>query len=128
MNQDKVKTILLDIEDTELDFSVIFSGKKSRKVNGLYKPDTREILIHNKNFTDETGLNENLLIYTAIHEYAHHQHSCKNGGRLSARAHTSDFWAIFHGLLEKAEAKGLYQNTIEESPELKKLTAEIKEK
>jgi hypothetical protein len=127
MNQDKVKEKLLKIEDAPLEFSLIFSGKKSSKVNGLYKPDNREIIIHNRNFQpDEAG--HNLLLYTAIHEYAHHLHACSRGGTLSARAHTSEFWAIFHALLEKAEAKKIYRDVFSGSPELFKLTDLIRTK
>ncbi len=95
MNQDQLKDILLSIEDAPLDFSLLFSGKQSNKVNGLYKPESREIIIHNRNFNDD-----NLLIYTAIHEYAHHLHACSRGGNLSSRAHTAEFWAVFHRLLD----------------------------
>ena len=127
MNQDQVKDLLLSVEDAPVEFSVIFSGKKSRKVNGLYKPESREIIIHNKNFSP--GKNgDNLLLYTALHEYAHHLHACSRGGTLSSRAHTSEFWAILHGLLEKAETKKLYHNVFARSPELVKLTGLIREK
>jgi hypothetical protein len=127
VNQDQVKEKLLAIEDAPLDFSLIYSGKTSAKVNGLYKPDTREIIIHNRNF--QKGANgDNLLLYTAIHEYAHHLHACSRGGTLSARAHTSEFWAIFHALLEKAEAKKIYKDVFAESPELKSLTDTIRKK
>jgi hypothetical protein len=121
MNQDQVKDALLSLEDPPLDFQVIFSGKKSNKVNGLYKPDTREIIIHNRNFTDD-----NLLVYTAIHEYAHHLHACSRGGKLSARSHTAEFWAILHGLLEKAETRKVYKNVFADSPELADLTETIR--
>ncbi|GHV75791.1 hypothetical protein AGMMS49942_06120 [Spirochaetia bacterium] len=123
MNQDQVKTTLLSIEDAPIEFTLIFSGKKSKKVNGLYKPDTREIIIHNRNFDDD-----NLLLYTAIHEYAHHLHACSQGGKLPARCHTTEFWAILHDLLEKAEARGVYKNVFTESPELAELTNTIREK
>ncbi|MCL2442903.1 MAG: hypothetical protein FWD13_05485 [Treponema sp.] len=127
MNLDKVKEKLLLIEDAPLEFSVIFSGKKSKKVNGLYKPVSREIIIHNKNFKpDDTG--QNLLLYTAIHEYAHHLHACSRGGTLSPRAHNSEFWAIFHSLLEKAENKKIYNDVFSVSPELLKLTEVIRGK
>ena len=127
MNQDQIKKSLLAIADAPLEFSVILSGKKSGKVNGLYKTDTREIILHNRNFSaDSTG--ENLLLYTAIHEYAHHLHACARGGTLSSRAHTSEFWAIFHELLEKAEVKKIYLNVFDKSPELEKLTVLIKKK
>ena len=128
MNQDQVKEKLLAIEDAPLDFSVVFSGKKSKKVNGLYKPDAREIIIHNRNFTsDDAEKGENLLIYTAIHEYAHHLHACSRGGRLSPRAHTAEFWAILHDLLEKAEKKEIYANVFSGSKELEELTETIRQ-
>jgi len=129
MNQDQAKEKLLSIEDAPLEFSLVFSGKKSRKVNGLYKPETREIVIHNRNFNHEDkAAADNMLLYTAIHEYAHHLHCCANGGRLPARAHTSEFWAIFHALLEKAESKKIYSDVFAGSPELAKLTETIREK
>jgi hypothetical protein len=123
MNQDQVKTMLFSVEDAPLDFTVFFSGKKSKKINGLYKPESREIIIHNKNFSDD-----NLLLYTAIHEYAHHIHACSLDGKLSARAHTAEFWAIFHRLLEKAEAMGIYKNVFASSPQLLALTETIRQK
>jgi hypothetical protein len=127
MNQDQVKEKLLAIEDAPLEFSLVFSGKKSAKVNGLYKPESREIIIHNRNF-DSGASGDNLLLYTAIHEYAHHLHACSRGGSLSARAHTSEFWAIFHALLEKAESKKIYRDVFAGSPELAELTETIRKK
>ncbi len=123
MNQDRVKELLLSVRDAPLDFSVVFSGKQSKKVNGLYKPETREILIHNRNFSDD-----NLLIYTAIHEYAHHLHACSRGGKLGTRAHTAEFWSILHGLLQEAENGGVYKNVFAEAPELAALTETIRKK
>lgn len=123
MNQDQIKTLLLGLEDTELDFSVTMTGKKSKKVNGLYKPDSREILLHNKNFDDD-----NQLIYTAIHEFAHHLQCETEGPLRSGRSHTASFWARFHGLLEKAEKEGLYKIGVEKSDELAALTEEIRKK
>jgi hypothetical protein len=125
MNQDQVKELLLSVEDAPLDFAVIFSGKKSKKVNGLYKVESREIILHNRNFSPTQ---ENLLIYTAIHEYAHHIHACSLNGMLPPRAHNHEFWAVFHALLEKAEKQGIYRNIFDGSPELAKLTAEIRTK
>jgi hypothetical protein len=126
MNQDQVKQKLLSIEDAPLEFSLIFSGKRSKKVNGLYKPDSREIIIHNRNFDSGTASGTSLLLYTAIHEYAHHLQSCAHGGKLPGRAHTSEFWAIFHGLLEKAEKKGIYTDVFSDSAELTALTEKIR--
>jgi hypothetical protein len=127
MNTDQVKQKLLRIEDAPLEFSLVFSGKKSNKVNGLYKPDSREIIIHNRNF-DQDAAGENLLLYTAIHEYAHHLHACSQGGKLSPRSHTSEFWAIFHALLEKAESKKIYRDVFADAPELTALTETIRKK
>ncbi|MCL2069626.1 MAG: hypothetical protein FWH19_01395 [Treponema sp.] len=142
MNQDQVKKKLLSLEDAPLDFSVIFSGKRSNRVNGLYKPDSREIIIHNRNFTRRNYVkgsqgasegaskesDDNLLIYTAIHEYAHHLHACERGGKLSSKAHTAEFWAILHRLLEKAEAKAVYKNLFSGSKDLEDLTDTIRKK
>lgn len=123
MNQDQVKELLLKLEDTTLEFTVTMTGKKSKKVNGLYKPETREILLHNKNFDDD-----NQLVYTAIHEYAHHLQCESDGPYRSPRAHTGTFWARFHGLLEKAERTGLYSIGFEKSDALSALTEEIRSK
>jgi hypothetical protein len=122
MNQDQVKKGLLKLEPDTEEFSVIFSGKESRKVNGLYHPDKREIIIHNKNFTDD-----NDLMYTAIHEFAHHLHFTRSPVPISAKAHTMAFWSIFHGLLEKAESAEVYRNVFDSNKEFRALTRTIKE-
>jgi hypothetical protein len=122
MNQDQVKTLLLDTADAETDFSVVFSGKESAVANGLYKPHSREIIIHNRNFQSDDQL-----IYTAIHEYAHHLHCERKGGVVSGRSHTNEFWNIFHDLLVAAEARGHYRNLFESEPSFVELTRRIKE-
>jgi hypothetical protein len=121
MNQDRVKQILLDIADPKTDFTLIFSGKESSLVNGLYKPQNREIIIHNRNFSSDDQL-----VYTAIHEYAHHLHCERKGGLSSGRAHTNEFWGIFHDLLVEAEAKGHYRNLFDAEPEFVALTKRIR--
>ena len=123
MNQDRVKEILLNVEECPKPFTLVFSGKTNKKVNGLYKPATAEIIIHNKNFESD-----NQLVYTALHEYAHHLVSCKNGGILQGRPHTQEFWATFHRLVDEAEEKGLYQNVFDTDPEFVELTKTIKER
>jgi len=122
MNQDRVKSILLDTAEPRTEFSVIFSGKESPVVNGLYKPATREIIIHNRNFGSDDQL-----VYTALHEYAHHLHCERKGGLASGRAHTNEFWGIFHELLVTAEAKGHYRNLFDSEPDFVDLTRRIKE-
>lgn len=134
MDNEKLKQMLLDIQSTELEFSVTMTGKESKRVNGLYKPETCEILLHNKNFTSD-----NQLIYTAIHEYAHHilneeylaalPRDSKGrpiDGPKKGRVHNTEFWARFHALLEIAEQKGYYVIGIEESSELAELTEDIR--
>ena len=128
MDNEKIKQILLDIKESSLDFSVTLTGKACKTVNGLYKPETREILLHNKNFKSE-----NMLIYTAVHEYTHHlineQQLEETGGKYVpkfTRVHNQQFWAKFHDLLEIAEQKGYYVLSIKDSPELAELTEKIK--
>ena len=119
MNQDQLKALLLKVEECHEEFTLIFSGNKSRKVDGLYHPDTAEIIIHNKNM-----VREDELIYTGLHEYAHHLHR-QNGVR-PGRAHTREYWAIFHRLLKRAEEKGLYRNPLRSDPELKHLAERLR--
>jgi len=128
MDNETIKQKLLELENTEIDFTVIMTGKESYRVNGLYKPDTHEILLHNKNFKDDYEV-----FYTAIHEYTHHlmteQEIAETGGKLplkGGKCHTAAFWAKFHELLQKAEEMGLYKLEIEENSELKELTEKIK--
>jgi excinuclease UvrABC ATPase subunit len=120
MNQDQVKQKLLQLEKSDADFIVTFSGKKSKKVDGLYYPDRREMIIHNHNFVDD-----NQLMYTAIHEYAHHLQFAKTNAPVSARSHTIDFWNIFHSLLYKAEKLKIYNNIFDANSEFKELTARL---
>jgi hypothetical protein len=122
MNQDQVKEKLLQLDDTVDEFTVVFTGKKSRKVDGQYHPDKREIIIHNKNFLDD-----NALMYTAIHEFAHHVHFTRSPVPITTRAHTSQFWNILHQLLFRAEEKGIYINRFHEDEQFIALTARIKE-
>ena len=121
MNQDQVKQLLLELDRKIPDFSLIFSGKKSNKVDGLYYPDRQEIIIHNKNFTDDSQL-----IYTAIHEFAHHLHYSRSPVPVSTRAHTSAFWDILHKLLFKAEEMGLYSNSFKKDSRFTALTKKIR--
>lgn len=128
MENEQIKEQLLKIEETNLDFTVVQTGKESSRVNGLYKPDTHEILLHNKNFN-----NDMQLIYTAIHEYTHHKETedylAATGGKLpvkGSKVHTAAFWARFHMLLQKAEELGIYKLDLEVSPELKELTEKIR--
>jgi len=122
MNQDQVKEKLLQIEPDVAEFSVIFSGKSSKVVNGLYTPATHEIIIHNKNFAEDNGI-----MYTAIHEFAHHVHNCTSPLVAGRRAHTTEYWDIFHRLLEKGEKLGLYTTIFETEPRFVELTRKIKE-
>jgi hypothetical protein len=127
MDNEKIKHMLLDICETDLDFTVTMTGKESKRVNGLYKPDTHEILLHNKNFKTD-----NQLVYTAVHEYTHHLITAERralaGDKVppaNARVHTQAFWTKFHELLETAEQKGYYVLGLENAPELQQLTQEI---
>ena len=96
MENEKIKEMLLQVCESNLDFSVVQSGKESKRVNGLYKPDTHEIILHNKNFkTDEQ------LVYTAVHEYTHHiiaeEQLALYGSEYlyNSKVHTQAFWARF---------------------------------
>lgn len=122
MNQDRVREILLELDSDVEDFSVIFTGKESKKVDGLYDREKAEIIIHNKNFKEE-----NSIVYTAIHEFAHHIQYTKSDAPMTNRAHTVAFWNTFHKLLKAAEEKGIYKNIFFSDENFLNLTQEIKE-
>lgn len=122
MNQQQVRDILLQLDNSVEEFSVIFSGKKSAKVDGLYRPESNEIIIHNLNFSEKQA---ERLVYTAIHEFSHHIQFTKSKGIISSRAHTTVFWNIFHQLLNKAERLGLYNPSFRENEDLKQKAKEI---
>ncbi|MCK5249236.1 MAG: hypothetical protein KAJ98_04685 [Spirochaetaceae bacterium] len=121
MNQDQVREMLLSLEKDVPEFSIIFTGKESKRVDGLYKPERHEILIHNRNFSDE-----NTLIYTAIHEFAHHVHFSRFPDEVTRRAHTNRFWDFFHRLLSVAEERGIYRNLFDNDQEFIALTKRIR--
>ncbi len=125
MRAEDVKLKLLQIEECHADFTVVLSGKSSKKVHGLYKVESAEIVIHNRNFTEE-----NALMYTAIHEYAHHLHFTDRDERKrpnAKRSHTIAYRTILHRLLGKAQAIGAYQNIFNSSNEFQSLTKKIKD-
>jgi hypothetical protein len=101
----------------------VFSEKKSKTVNGFYKPDKNEIIIHNLNFpNDETG--DNLLFYTAMHELAHHIQFTEYRQK-SVRSHTELFYATLDSLADTAEKSGLYRTG--EDEETRKLIDEARD-
>jgi hypothetical protein len=121
MNQDQVKERLLQLESEVEEFFVIFSGKTSKKAHGLYYPDTREIIIHNRNFEDD-----NSLMYTGIHEFAHHVHFTTSPVPVGNRAHTIEFRRILHELLNRAEEREIYSSPFVHDPDFMGLTYRIR--
>ena len=119
MDNDEIKKALSKLYDCKTDFTVIMTGKKSSKVNGLYKRNTCEILLNNRNFKTQ-----NELMYTAVHELTHHVLITEKGVK-SAKSHSEIFWATFYDLLDKAIENGFYSRT--RSDETKALIDEAKE-
>ncbi|NNM67668.1 MAG: hypothetical protein HKM06_06645 [Spirochaetales bacterium] len=122
MNQDTLHGLLATLRPEVPEFRVILTGKSSRKVHGLYKPETREILLHNKNFTTDHEL-----LYTAIHEFAHHVHFSLPSAPKSSKAHTTEFWAIFHELLTQAKQAGWYRDIFDSDPDFLELTRTLQQ-
>jgi hypothetical protein len=105
MNQDQLKD-KLDGYTEYKDYIVIFSGKSSKKVDGLYQIGKKEIIIHNKNHETDKKL-----MYTALHELAHHIDFTENPDDKSTRnAHGGHFPKIFNDLIKQAIEKGDYEN------------------
>jgi len=121
MDQETVKKKLLEVRNDVPPFDLIFSGKMSRKVHGLYKPDESLIILHNKNFSSEGQY-----LYTALHEFAHHIHFTMTSAVVSSKSHTTQYWSIFHQLLADAEKKGIYTNIFKKDPRFLELTDRIR--
>lgn len=102
MTNEEIKNKLTKLYDCKKDFTVTMSGKASDCVNGLYKPLTHEIILHNKNFK-----NDNQLMYTAVHEFTHHVLRTEKGVK-TTKAHSGAFWATFYDFLDKAIKEGFY--------------------
>jgi hypothetical protein len=124
MNEAQVKEALLALHSARESFRVVFSGKENKRKNGHYKwsadgSKQASITIHDGNFQ-----NENALMYTAIHEFAHHILVTEYGER-SGSGHTQFFWATVHDLLDAAEEKGIYRR---ERPEAVRDLAEAAKK
>lgn len=103
MNQDEVKAALVSLHEPKVEFELAVWDRSNKRVNGLYKPASRSIVIYAKNFTSD-----NALFFTAMHEYAHHIMVTEKGAT-GSRSHTNAFWATLHELAGIAETKGLYQ-------------------
>jgi hypothetical protein len=125
MNQEQIKEKLQDIHESSVDYKVIFSGKRSAKAYGLYKTRSREIIIHNENFIDGNGKqDENMIMSTAIHELTHHI-IITEWGESFRHSHNQNFWLLYNNLLDIAESKGIYH--LEIDAEKQKLIEEIRE-
>lgn len=98
-----VKENLLKLRAVKEDFSVTFSGAKSKKY-GSYRISDKKITLYTVNHA-----NDAMLIYTAIHELAHHILVTEMGRGESGRwAHGRLFWGVFYDLADKAEELGIY--------------------
>lgn len=116
MTNEEIKAALSKLYYCKAAFTVTQTGKRSSRVNGLYKPFTQEICINNKNFTTD-----NQLMYTAIHELTHHILITEKGVK-NAKSHSGIFWATFYDLVDKAIELKLYVR--ERSEETAALIAE----
>ena len=121
MNQDQVKEKLQALKVPCKDFTLVFSGKASKRVNGLYKPEESVIILHNRNFTNDTSL-----MYTALHEFTHHLMACR-GFAAGRSHHPVAFWAFFHSLLKIAIDEGVYADPYLNDEKLMEKRTEILE-
>jgi len=119
MNQDQVKDLLKTLAPEAPDFEVLFTGKSSKRKNGFYHPTESRITLNNKNFTSDQEL-----IYTAVHELAHHLHQNSDNPPGPHSHHNLVFKVIFRELLAKAIEAGAYR--LEPDAELQKAIDEVR--
>ncbi len=108
MDNDSIRDILLRLETPSVEVLVVQSGKESARMNGLYKPLDRTIILHNRN---EAMKERAVLLRTAIHQYAHHllvygtaadPVPLPDPKEEISRHHGSRFSACYHRLLSRA--------------------------
>ncbi len=122
MNAETIKEKLLELNSDVPDFSVTLTDGKPKKKGllGFYVFGTKEIILYTSVHPTEM-----FLMYTAIHEFAHHVHATgKNPpGKIH---HNNMFRAIMHKLLKTAEEKGSYENVLTTDEVFVDLTEKIR--
>jgi hypothetical protein len=104
MTEEQVHERLLQVYEGSEPFSVTFN-RLPKTIWGKYFPYTRSIVVDRCKMANDT-----MLMYTALHELAHH--ICyQDKGQESLRAHTKLFWGIYHNLLDRAEEAGIYERS-----------------
>jgi hypothetical protein len=101
MNEAAVKAFLVAVRKPPKPFEVTLTHRAHKRIHGTYRPDDPggpTIKINERNFTRDWSL-----LYTAVHEYAHHLCFCKNENL----KHNREFWNLFHDLMDEAEEKKL---------------------
>ena len=102
MNQDQLKESLDQLTDNR-DFTVIYTGRESLKIGGLYNLETGEILIHNRNFSTD-----NQIMLEAIHQLSHHLLFLAENQ--TTQRHSARFYIIYQELIKKAVTLSLVED------------------
>ena len=110
LNPGMLKRKLLQIQKVSEDFTIEYEGKH-KTIDGLYRPETCTIVIYDENHVDDNGI-----IYTALHELAHHVDITTSIKPRKKQLHNTRFKSIFYGMLNDAERKKLYINPYENNP------------
>lgn len=100
MNQDSLKNVLDRYSDNK-DFIVVYTGRQSDKVDGIYDLEQKAIIINNVNFK-----NDNSVVYCGLHQLAHHVDFANNPNKKNIHNHTLDFKSLFFDMVLKAIDNG----------------------
>jgi len=103
----ELKTLLQKIKPCSVNFEIIYTGKKSRRIDGKYFSNMKEIHINEKNCI-ESQSPDNELLLIALHEYAHHLQNTES--YMKNNPHDTEFWSIYYDLVNSAENQGIYEN------------------
>ncbi|MBE3065155.1 MAG: hypothetical protein IMZ69_09085 [Spirochaetes bacterium] len=117
MTEAQIKTLLCAIRKPPRDFEVTLTHRANKRINGTYYMDRALIKINDRNFTRDS-----VMLFTAIHEYAHHLQYCAR----EKTSHNREFYALYHDLVDEAIEKKL----LEEQPTtdaIQKAETEVKE-
>jgi hypothetical protein len=121
MNQDQLRFYLTRLNDKHQDFAIVFSGKESDKTGGLYKWETQEIIIHNRNFSEDLDI-----LKEGIRQYAKHLYRYRFPDYTGENPRGTRYQLIVQELMAQAEREEILKAESNLPGELAALVNRIK--
>jgi predicted metal-dependent peptidase len=110
MNEDQLKSLLISLEECQIDFSIEFVAAKLKAGTAKIKMGDYNEQTHLIRLFCGRHAEYRTLIDTVIHEYTHHLlWEYWHFGRITKRVlHGEEFWLKYNELISKAKIKGYF--------------------